>query len=148
MKESNIVWARGSGKRKSNEQKLLETLKKYRIRQIEYEEKREILGERNSYSKTDTDATFMRMKDDHMQNGQLKPGYNVQLAVESEYIIGAGLFPDANDVWTLKPMLENMYVFKLVNGNQASNRRFRLRKRRKLPISWFKKNQKAATKLK
>ena len=55
----------------------LETLQKYRIRQIEYEEKKEVLGERNSYSKTDTDATFMRMKDDHMQNGQLKPGYNV-----------------------------------------------------------------------
>jgi len=51
------------------------------------------------------------MKDDHMQNGQLKPGYNVQFAVESEYVIGAGLFPDANDMWTLKPMLENMYAF-------------------------------------
>ena len=40
---------------------------------------------RNSYSKTDPDATFMRMKDDHMGNGQLKPGYNVQIAVNSEY---------------------------------------------------------------
>jgi len=111
MKESKIEWVSGSGRKKSNEQKILEILKKYRVRQIEYEEKKETFGERNSYSKTDPDATFMRMKDDHMQNGQLKPGYNVQLAVESEYVIGVGLFPDANDVWTLKPMLENMYAF-------------------------------------
>jgi transposase len=111
MEEKNIAWVSGSGRKKSNEQKLLETLRKYRVRQIEYEEKKEVLGARNSYSKTDPDATFMRMKDDHMQNGQLKPGYNVQLAVESEYIIGVGLFPDANDVWTLKPTLENMYAF-------------------------------------
>ena len=35
------------------------------------------MGQRNSYSKTDKDATFMRMKEDHMRNGQLKPAYNV-----------------------------------------------------------------------
>lgn len=44
----------------------------------EYEEELAILGERNSYSKTDTDATFMRMKEDYMKNGQLKAAYNVQ----------------------------------------------------------------------
>src|SRR5690625_4871815 len=38
-----------------------------------------IFGDKNSYSKTDHDATFMRMKDDYMKNGQLKPGYNVQI---------------------------------------------------------------------
>jgi hypothetical protein len=43
---------------------------------------------RKSYSKTDLEATFMRMKDDHMVNGQLKPGYNLQIGVESEYIVG------------------------------------------------------------
>jgi hypothetical protein len=43
---------------------------------------------RNSYSKTDPDATFMHMKEDHMRNGQLKPGYNAQIAVNSEYITG------------------------------------------------------------
>jgi len=111
MEEDSIPWASGKGSKKSNEQKLLEALREYRTRQVGYEEKKEILGERNSFSKTDPDATFMRMKDDHMQNGQLKPGYNVQLAVESEYLIGVGLFPDANDMWTLKPMLENMYAF-------------------------------------
>jgi len=48
------------------------------------------------------------MKDDHMRNGQLKPGYNVQLAVEAEYVVGAELFSNASDVGTLKPMLDNI----------------------------------------
>jgi len=99
----------GSGKKKSNEQKILEALKEYRERQLGYENKKEILDERNSYSKTDNDATFMRMKDDHMKNGQLKPGYNVQLAVEGEYVIGVGIFPDCNDPATLIPTLDMMY---------------------------------------
>jgi hypothetical protein len=63
---------------------------------------------RNSYSKTDTDATFMHMKDDHMRNSQLKPAYNVQIAVESEYVTGVGIFQDRNDIATLIPMLEKM----------------------------------------
>ncbi len=74
-----------------------------------YEEKKAILGEkRNSYSKTDPDATFMHMKDDHMKNGQLKPGYNVQFAVNSQFIVGIGVFPDRTDYATLPPMLTNM----------------------------------------
>ena len=52
----------------------------------EYDEKLEILGERNSYSKTDHDATFMRMKEDAMNNGQTKPGYNVQISTENQFI--------------------------------------------------------------
>ena len=64
------------------------------------------MGEgRNSYAKTDEDATFMRMKEDHMRNGQLKPGYNVQIAVNSEYITGIEAFSDRNDVRTLRPFL-------------------------------------------
>ena len=111
MKEGNIETVSGPGKRKSKEQKQLETLREYRKRQVVYETKKEILGERNSYSKTDEDATFMRMKDDHMKNGQLKPGYNVQLVVEGEYAIGAGIFSNSTDVGTLKPMLDNMYSY-------------------------------------
>ncbi|MDQ0476558.1 transposase, partial [Chryseobacterium sp. MDT2-18] len=49
-----------------------------------YEEQEKVLAGRGSYSKTDPDATFMRMKDDHMQNGQLKPAYNVQVSSESQ----------------------------------------------------------------
>ena len=73
------------------------------------------MGERNSYSKTDLDATFMRMKEDHMQNDQLKPAYNVQIAVHSEYIIGVGIFPNPNDTNTLILLLhhlESLYTSK------------------------------------
>ena len=63
---------------------------------------------RSSYSKTDPDATFMRLKEDHMRNGQLKPGYNVQIAVNSEYITGLEAFSDRTDVRTLRPMLEKL----------------------------------------
>ena len=52
----------------------------------EYEAHLDTLGQRNSYSKTDTDATFMRMKEDHMKNGQLKAGYNVQVSTENQII--------------------------------------------------------------
>ena len=61
-------------------------------RKQKYEKDFEIFGTRNSYSKTDTDATFMRMKDDYMQNGQLKPGYNVQIATEGQYSLAYGRF--------------------------------------------------------
>jgi hypothetical protein len=61
---------------------------------------------RNRFSKTDPDATFMRMKDDHMRNGQLKPAYNVQAAVALEYFIGATVPQSRNGSAELMPMLE------------------------------------------
>ena len=48
------------------------------------------------------------MKDDHMRNAQLKPGYNVQIVVDSKYIVAADIFQDRNDVWTLVPFLKTM----------------------------------------
>jgi len=107
-RKEGIKFVHGIGKRKSNVQKLLEALYSYQERQKGYDENNKTFNGRNSYSKTDKDATFMRMKDDHMKNGQLKPAYNVQSAVEAEYVIGAGIFPNANDISTLKPMFENM----------------------------------------
>ena len=87
-------------------------LAKLCARWAKYEEQLKIMGEgRNSCSKTDPDATFMRLKEDHMRNGQLKPAYNMQVAVNSEYITGAELFTDRNDVKTLKPMLQRMEQF-------------------------------------
>lgn len=50
----------------------------------------------------------MHMKDDHMRNAQLKPGYNVQIGVDSKYIVAADIFQDRNDVWTLVPFLKHM----------------------------------------
>ncbi|MFT9078718.1 transposase [Ethanoligenens sp.] len=63
---------------------------------------------RNSYSKTDPDATFIHMKEDHMRNGQLKPGYNVQIAVNSEYITGVAVFSNRTDSGTLQPFLRHL----------------------------------------
>src|SRR5699024_8969508 len=57
----------------------------------------EILKDRNSYSKTDHDATFMRMKEDYMRNGQLKAGYNLQVATEGQYPLAYDLFPNPTD---------------------------------------------------
>jgi hypothetical protein len=77
-------------------------------RQILYDQHHSRFGERNSYSKTDVDATFMHMKEDHMRNAQLKPGYNVQIDVDSEYIVAVDIFQNRNDVWTLVPFLKQM----------------------------------------
>ena len=63
---------------------------------------------RNNYCRSDPDATFMHMKDDHMRNTQLKPGYNVQIAVDSEYIVTADIFQARNNAWTLVPFLKTM----------------------------------------
>ena len=105
----NIDFVHGTGRRKSAEQKEWERLDELRCRWADYEEKLRIMGERrNSYSKTDTDATFMRMKEDHMRNGQLKPGYNAQIAVNSEYITGVDVFSDRTDFGTLVPFLRTL----------------------------------------
>ena len=73
--KGTISFVTGKGHRKSEAQRGWETLDKLRQRWERYEESLQIMGTgRNSYSKTDPDATFMRMKDDHMRNGQLKPG--------------------------------------------------------------------------
>ena len=66
-----------------------------------YEAQEAVLGERNSYSKTDEDATFMRMKEDHMKNGQLKPGYNAQISTSNQFIVNYTLHPNPTDTTTL-----------------------------------------------
>lgn len=66
-----------------------------------YEQQEAILGGRNSYSKTDRDATFMRMKEDHMLNGQLKPGYNVQISTSNQFIVNYTIHPNPTDTNTL-----------------------------------------------
>lgn len=103
-----VQFQSGKGHRKTQLQKDIETLKEYFDKKEEYRRHLRICGRRNSYSKTDTDATFMRMKEDHMKNGQLKPGYNIQIGVESEYIIGVGAFADRTDVQTLIPFLNRI----------------------------------------
>ena len=105
---NQMSFAKGAGHRKTQLQKDIETLEEYFSKKGEYENHLQICGNRSSYSKTDTDATFMRMKEDHMKNGQLKAGYNIQIGVESEYIVGVGAFSNRTDVQTLIPFLNRI----------------------------------------
>lgn len=72
-----------------------------------YKEQLETMGSRNSYSKTDPDATFMRMKEDAMLNGQLKPGYNVQISTENQFITNFGIYQRPTDTLTMISYLES-----------------------------------------
>ena len=109
QRRGDIVFVQGKGKHKSEAQKHWEELDRLCKRWEEYEDSLKIMGEsRNSYSKTDPDATFMRMKDDHMRNGQLKPAYNVQIAVNSEYITGVDVFSNRTDFGTFVPFLQQL----------------------------------------
>lgn len=103
-----IEFVHGCGKRKTTLQKSIERLEEYLSKFKEYNQKVYTCGDRNSYSKTDTDATFMRMKEDSMKNGQLKPAYNVQHGVDSEYITWLTVGPQPTDTTTLIPFLKTM----------------------------------------
>lgn len=92
---------------KAEQRKLKELEGKMLSKLEEYEEKLETCGERNSYSKTDPDATFMRMKEDHMGNGQLKPGYNLQIGTENQFVTNYALYPNPTDWLTLPSFLEH-----------------------------------------
>ena len=83
----------------------------------EYEDKLAILGERNSYSKTDHDATFMRMKEDAMNNGQTKPGYNVQISTENQFITHYSMSWRPTDWGTF---IHHLDTFKSRYGRQSN----------------------------
>ena len=87
-------------------QKLNYAKKEWPAKLDKYEQQQEILKDRGSYSKTDPDATFMRMKEDHMLNGQLKPGYNVQISTNKQFITHYSIHQKPNDTTTLVPHLE------------------------------------------
>lgn len=106
MEDNGIPSVHGRGHRKSQIKKEKEYLESCLERQDRYDTHKKNFHGRNSYSKTDPDATFMHMKDDHMRNAQLKPGYNIQIGVDSEYIMGVGVFSDRNDTNTLIPFLQ------------------------------------------
>ena len=87
---------------KKVKQKLNYAKKNWPDNMVKYEKQEAILKQRNSYSKTDPDATFMRMKDDHMQNGQLKPAYNIQASTNNQYLTNYTLAQTTADTTTLK----------------------------------------------
>jgi hypothetical protein len=100
------------GPLQSGLQKAQEALKKLETdclsRQKKYEDQEQKLAGRNSYSKTDVDATFMRMKDDHMRNGQLKPGYNLQMGTEGQFVVGFSVHQRPGDPGCLVPHLQGV----------------------------------------
>ena len=109
IKKSGIEIVYGTGRRKTPEQREWEKLNEFLKKWEDYEKKLFTMGNtRNSFAKTDPDATFMHMKEDHMRNGQLKPGYNVQIAVNSEYITGVAAFSNRTDSGTLQPFLKRL----------------------------------------
>ncbi len=106
-KGEGIAFVDGKGQRKSDLQKLYERFEVFGERLMRYKTSFKIMRpDRNSYSKTDLEATFMRMKDDHMMNGQLKPAYNVQIAVENYFVVHSYVSADRTDYKPLIPVLE------------------------------------------
>ncbi len=106
--KENIEFVSGKGKRKTKIQKFIESIEELIEKQTKYNDYNATFDGRNSFSKTDRDATFMHMKDDHMRNSQLKPGYNVQIGVEGEYIVGLDISSERSDQLTLIPFLERL----------------------------------------
>lgn len=103
-----VPFVHGRGRRKTELQRDIELLTELLKRKEKYEKYQETFSGRNSFSKTDPDATFMHLKEDHMRNAQLKPAYNLQLAVEGEYITGLDISSERSDQLTLIPLLKKM----------------------------------------
>lgn len=94
-------------KQHRDRKKQIKELETHRDKLDEYEGRLEQIGDRNSMSKTDPDATFMRMKEDAMNNGQTKPGYNLQISAENQFITDFMLFPNPTDTLTLIPFFNS-----------------------------------------
>ena len=94
-------------KQQREKKKQIKELEKHRDKLGEYDSRLERIGGRNSMSKTNPDATFMRMKEDAMNNGQTKPGYNLQLSAENQFITDFALFPNPTDTLTLIPFFNS-----------------------------------------
>ncbi|MDO4210028.1 MAG: IS1182 family transposase [bacterium] len=90
-------------------EKQIKELDRHRDKLEEYDSRLRQMAGRNSMSKTDPDATFMRMKEDAMNNGQTKPGYNLQIATENQFITHFALFPNPTDTLTLVPFMDSFF---------------------------------------
>ena len=105
-----------SGKKKKSysesDKKRFQALKKLRSdflpRAKKYENYQSLFKGRNSFSKTDSDATFMCMKEDHMHNRKLKPGYNLQIGTNNQFIVSYSVHSNPGDVLTLIPHLKKL----------------------------------------
>ena len=109
MKEPLIPKISGRGHRTTQVQKFYRKTTEYLEKLENYKEYLDSMNGRNSMSKTDPDATFMRMKEDHMGNGQLKPAYNLQVLVDGGYIVGSFASNDRTDYATMIPAIDHMH---------------------------------------
>jgi transposase len=109
IKEINQHLNKGTAISKKTKKNIKDLTDKSLPKLMEYELKLSLLNGRNSYSKTDHQATFMRMKEDHMKNGQLKPAYNLQLSTENNFITNYTLHQTPGDTTTFQ---EHMNSFK------------------------------------
>ena len=132
---------------KEQRQKLNYAKKHWPDNMVRYAQQEKILGQRNSYSKTDYDATFMRMKDDHMKNGQLKPGYNIQLSSHDQFVVNYSLHQNPTDTRTLKSHLQSYYSLYgqypsvlVADAGYGSEENYTLLKRKKIE-GYVKHNQ-------
>ena len=108
--ERNPKPATAEGKALHKEKKQqVKNLREHADKLDEYDAKLENMGDRNSYSKTDKDATFMRMKEDAMNNGQTKPGYNLQIGTENQFITDFGIFQTPGDPFTMIPLYKSFF---------------------------------------
>ncbi len=107
---TNADFVHGKRKRKTEYQRLYEKVRDCCQKLKEYSHKISVCGEeRNSYSKTDPDATFMRFKKDYMKNDQLLPGYNLQMVICDEYIAHYGVYAFASDMDCFQPLIEGFF---------------------------------------
>ncbi|WP_235828940.1 transposase, partial [Anaerosacchariphilus polymeriproducens] len=108
INKDNFIY--GKGHHKTLQQRQYEKLLEYTTKLEEYVEKVSICGpDRNSYSKTDHSATFMRIKTDYMGNDQLLPAYNVQIGVADEYIAVVDVNQYRSDMDCFIPLMEQFY---------------------------------------
>lgn len=103
LDKSSALEDKEERKKQKERKQQIKQLEKHSDKLQEYDNHLEKLGERNSYSKTDEDATFMRMKEDAMNNGQTKPGYNLQIATENQFITNFALYHNSTDTLTFIP---------------------------------------------
>lgn len=111
MKQKNIERKSGKGQRKHQLQRFLEGFEEDVEKILRYATYYTIADGRNSFSKTDRDATFMHMKYDYYNHTHVfKPGYNVQMGSSDGYIRHVYISSDANDVNTYIPFMEGYHL--------------------------------------
>lgn len=153
----NTLNKNAKGKDKKTDRALKKLQDEHLPKLEKYNQQLNDIGERNSMSKTDKDATFMRMKDDHMRNGQLKAGYNVQISTEHQFITQTTLHQTPGDTTTLESHLnafEETYNTQgkevVADAGYGSEQNYEMLKGKNITpyvkYNYFHKNQKRSTK--